>query len=58
MSNVVSKTDRKDNEYPNKDKPENKIDGPVAMMMAMNRAMNHVYMDIDDFINNMVSIDQ
>jgi phage terminase large subunit-like protein len=58
MSNVVSKTDRKDNEYPNKEKPENKIDGPVAMMMAMNRAMNHVYMDIDDFINNMVSIDQ
>jgi phage terminase large subunit-like protein len=58
MSNVVNKPDRKDNDYPNKDKPENKIDGPVAMMMAMNRAMNHEFVDIDDFINNMVSIDQ
>lgn len=39
MSNVVSKTDQKDNVYPNKERPEAKIDGPVALIMAMNRAM-------------------
>lgn len=39
MSNVVSKTDQKDNVYPNKERPEAKIDGPVALLMAMNRAM-------------------
>lgn len=39
MSNVVSKTDQKDNVYPNKERPEAKIDGPVALIMAMSRAM-------------------
>jgi len=39
MSNVVSKTDQKDNVYPNKERPEAKIDGPVALIMAMARAM-------------------
>lgn len=39
LSNVVSKPDRKDNDYPNKDRPENKIDGPVAQIMAMARWM-------------------
>jgi phage terminase large subunit-like protein len=39
LSNVVSKTDSKDNVYPNKERPEAKIDGPVAMIMAMNRAL-------------------
>lgn len=37
LSNVVSKPDKKDNVYPNKDREENKIDGPVAHMMAMAR---------------------
>lgn len=37
LSNVVSKPDKKDNVYPNKDRDENKIDGPVAEMMAMAR---------------------
>jgi len=41
MSNVVSKTDQKDNVYPNKERPEAKIDGPVALIMAMARAMVH-----------------
>jgi phage terminase large subunit-like protein len=35
MSNVVAKLDRKDNIYPNKEKPENKIDPFVALCMAM-----------------------
>jgi phage terminase large subunit-like protein len=39
MSNVVSKTDQKDNVYPNKERPEAKIDGAVALIMALNRAL-------------------
>lgn len=39
MSNVVAKIDAKDNVYPRKDRPEKKIDGFVALCMAMNRAM-------------------
>ncbi len=37
LSNVVAKPDRKDNVYPTKQRPENKIDGPVAHMMALAR---------------------
>lgn len=39
MSNVVAKVDAKDNVYPRKDRNEAKIDGFVALCMAMNRAM-------------------
>ncbi|MDJ0806441.1 MAG: terminase large subunit [Gammaproteobacteria bacterium] len=39
MSNVVAKTDAKDNIYPRKQKPENKIDGVVALIMAIGRAI-------------------
>ena len=39
LSNVTAKLDKKDNVYPNKERPENKIDGPVALMMALGRAM-------------------
>lgn len=39
ISNVVAKLDKKDNIYPTKEKPENKIDGPVAGIMAIARAM-------------------
>jgi phage terminase large subunit-like protein len=39
MSNVVAKLDRKDNIYPNKERPENKIDPFVALCAAMGRAM-------------------
>ena len=35
MSNVVAKVDNKDNVYPNKERQELKIDGPVALIMAM-----------------------
>lgn len=41
MSNVISHTDRKDNIFPNKERPENKIDGPVAIIMALAREMVH-----------------
>lgn len=39
LSNVVAKPDAKDNVYPRKERPENKIDGPVAHMMAQARFM-------------------
>jgi phage terminase large subunit-like protein len=39
VSNVVCHTDKKDNIYPNKERAENKIDGPVAIIMALARAM-------------------
>lgn len=39
MSNVVAKVDRKDNVFPNKERPENKIDPFVALCMAMGRYM-------------------
>ncbi|WP_109073496.1 MULTISPECIES: terminase TerL endonuclease subunit [unclassified Azospirillum] len=39
MSNVTVKPDANDNVFPRKEKHENKIDGPVAAMMAIARAM-------------------
>lgn len=37
--NVVAKSDAKDNIYPRKELPENKIDGMVALITAIGRAM-------------------
>lgn len=55
MSNVVAKLDKKDNIYPDKDRPENKIDGVVALIMALGRALVHRDVgNVDDFINNMI----
>lgn len=42
VSNVVCHRDRKDNIYPNKEKPENKIDGVIALLMALSRAMHAI----------------
>lgn len=39
VSNVVCHRDAKDNIYPLKQRPENKIDGAVSMIMALNRAL-------------------
>lgn len=39
MSNVVAHRDRKDNIFPNKPTATAKIDGPVALIMAMSRAL-------------------
>jgi phage terminase large subunit-like protein len=38
-SNVVAHLDAKDNIYPRKERPENKIDGIVALIAAMSRAI-------------------
>lgn len=39
ISNVVATLDKKDNIYPNKERADNKIDGAVALIMAMARAI-------------------
>jgi phage terminase large subunit-like protein len=39
IGNVVGKEDAKDNVYPRKERPENKIDAAVALIMAMGRQM-------------------
>ena len=58
-SNVEAKPDAKDNIFPRKqaDQPQNKIDGIVATLFAMGRAM--VMEDkgsLDDFLNDIVSV--
>jgi phage terminase large subunit-like protein len=57
VSNVVAKEDAKQNVFPRKELPENKIDGVVAVLFALGRAV--VMEDngsMDDFLNNVVSI--
>jgi phage terminase large subunit-like protein len=39
VSNVVCHRDHRDNIYPNKEKPENKIDGVIGLIMAITRMM-------------------
>ena len=39
LSNVVAHLDAKDNIYPRKEFPENKIDGVIALIMAIGRAL-------------------
>lgn len=39
VSNVVARTDAKDNVYPRKERDENKIDGVIALISALGRAM-------------------
>ncbi|MCA9913275.1 MAG: terminase large subunit [Anaerolineae bacterium] len=56
FGNVTAQLDKKDNIFPNKERPENKIDGVVALIMAMNRAMAHQQTGgLDDFLSNPVS---
>jgi phage terminase large subunit-like protein len=54
VSNVVCHTDAKDNIYPRKERPENKIDGVVALIMSLSRAIanNNDSGSLDDFLNN------
>jgi len=40
MSNVVAHLDAKENIYPRKERAENKIDGVVALIMALGRALS------------------
>lgn len=55
-SNVVAKVDAKDNIYPRKERVENKIDGVVALIMAVGRAMHSADNGLDDFLANPVGL--
>lgn len=48
-SNVVAHSDAKDNIYPRKEQPNNKIDGIVALIMAINRT---IALDVENNIDN------
>lgn len=39
MGNVVAKLDKKDNIFPDKERRESKIDGVIALIMALRLAM-------------------
>lgn len=57
VSNVVCHTDAKDNIYPRKERPENKIDGVVAAIMALARwTVADNAASIDDIIGNPITI--
>lgn len=48
FGNVVAQLDKKDNIYPNKERPDNKIDGVVALIMAISRI---VHKEPDEYIS-------
>ncbi|HWT62444.1 MAG TPA: terminase TerL endonuclease subunit [Ochrobactrum sp.] len=55
ISNVVCHRDAKENIFPRKEREENKIDGAVALLMCLNRAVNleaSTDAALDDFINS------
>lgn len=57
FGNVVARLDKKDNIFPDKERPENKIDGVVALIMSLNRAIGETTKgSLDDFLQNPVSL--
>ena len=53
--NVVAKVDAKEHIYPRKETAANKIDGAVALILAMGRAMQaEAPVDMNDFLNNVI----
>ena len=58
ISNVVAKEDAKENVYPRKERPENKIDGVVSLIMALGRCLTmQPSQDIGVAINDMISVE-
>ncbi len=56
FGNVVAKLDKKDNIFPDKERPENKIDGVVALIMTINRAMlGKESGSLDEWLTSMVT---
>ena len=55
MSNVVATTDAKDNVYPRKEREESKIDGAVALIMAVGRYLQNNDNELLSAINNPIS---
>lgn len=56
MSNVVCHRDAKDNIYPRKERDENKIDGPVALIMGIARSMRRPEASLDQFLANPIIV--
>ena len=56
MSNVTARLDAKDNVYPRKDREEQKIDGFVALCMALGLALRDLAPDLDGFFANPVML--
>lgn len=59
MSNVVAHLDAKDNIYPRKQRPEEKIDGAVALIIALSRFVSgeqNYIGNFDEFVENMAVI--
>jgi len=55
IGNVVGHYDAKENVYPRKERPENKIDGAVALIIALGRHMvAKNEQSLDGFINNSI----
>ena len=54
MGNVVARLDAKDNIFPRKERYENKIDGPVAMIYALAMCMSDLETDSDDDFSEFV----
>lgn len=55
ISNIVAHLDAKDNIYPRRERVENKIDGVVALIMALNRAMFYnSSVDVDGYLNDII----
>jgi phage terminase large subunit-like protein len=50
MGNVTARIDAKEHIYPRKDSPDEKIDGVVALIMAMGRAMGSIEEDLTGFL--------
>ena len=57
MGNVVGKPDRRGNLYPAKQRPEQKIDAAVALMMAIGRAMaEDGKPDFEEFVRDPIMV--
>ncbi len=55
LGNLVGRPDRRGNLYPAKQRPEQRIDAAVALMMAVGRAMaEEPEPDITDFLRHPV----
>ena len=57
-SNIVVKLDKNENYFPNKEHRDNKIDGMVALFMAVNRILadDNSSGDFDDWISDPITI--
>ena len=57
LGNVVGRPDRRGNLYPAKQRPEQKIDAAVALMMAIGRAMaEDGKPDFEEFVRDPVMV--